>query len=102
MNFNTLHIFNFGKAQLIGENFNKTVELSELTDAQNFIDSVLSQKPQNFVNENLHILHVFNNLKAVYVSVTDTTNSSQFSIEWENLNLNLLQSVVDEILSIEE
>lgn len=102
MNFSTLHIFNFGKAQLIGEDFNKTVNLSELTDAQAFIDSVLAQKPENFETENFHVLHVFNNLKAIYISTTDSPNISQFSINWTDLNLNLLQSVIDEILSIEE
>jgi hypothetical protein len=102
MNFHTLHIFNFGKAQLIGEDFNKTVDLSELTDGQEFLDSVLDQKPQDFVNEKFHVLNVFNTLKAVYISTSDELDATHFSVGWADLDLNLLQSVVDQILSIQE
>ena len=102
MDFNTLHIFNFGKAQLVGEKYNKTVDLSELTNAQSFIDSVVAQKPEDFKIDNFHVLHVFNNLKAVYISTAqDPSEVSQFSVEWNNLNLGLLQSLVNEILNIE-
>lgn len=103
MNFNTLHIFNFGKVQLIGENYNKTVDVSELTKLESFVNSFLSQKPEDIENEEYHVIHVFNNLKGKFISKSEGEETvDQYSVEWSNLNLSSLTALVNEILAIEE
>lgn len=99
-NYSTIHIFGYGETQLIATDNNKKVQSSLLTSLQAVIDNVYSNKPaDNNAGTEYHAINIFNNMFADYIPSTKGEDS--FRVEYKDLDVALIDSLIIEINSIE-
>ena len=98
---NTLHIFSFGKVQVIGQQdgkpFSKTAPLANLTKAQPVVDMLYAKKPvdNDSLNE-YHAINVFNNMFADYLP---SGEKKAWRTKWNDLDSTKVQDLVNEVLA---
>lgn len=96
MAWNTLHIFAYGQCQLIGDNYNKLVDTSELNPltVNAAIAEVWTHKPaDSTASENFHAINCFNNMFADWLPQT----GDSFRVDWSNLDAFPINVLADEI-----
>lgn len=98
--FNTIHIFSFGTVQIIGEEFNKSVAFSELTQLEPFITYVKSLRPEGIVEGDFHVIHVFNEMDVRYLAKDETkTEKKSYIIKMADFDQVILNTFADEVLA---
>ena len=97
--FNTIHIFGFGDTQIIKEDLNNSIKSSELTSFPPFVNAVLQLKPENIALAYFHVIHIFQGDSVKYIGgpTENRDDVTNFTIEWENVPLELLDALVTEI-----
>ena len=97
--FNTIHIFGFGDTKIIKQDLNKSVKSADLTTLTAFVDSIKTQKPEDVVEADYHVIHIFNEGSVRYLgagNVAPNTDNS-FAVEWANVDAALLDALVADI-----
>lgn len=59
MEFNTIHIFAYGEAQIIGKDLNYKTAVGDFKKLQAVIDHVTGKKPVEVVEKNYHAINIF-------------------------------------------
>lgn len=97
--FNTIHIFGFGNTQIIKENLNKSVKSADLTTLAAFVDSIKAQKPEDVVEAEYHVIHIFSGNSVRYLGAGNVTPNvkNSFNVEWANVDATLLDALVADI-----
>lgn len=97
--FNTIHLFGFGDAQIIGKENNGTVASEALTNLTAFVDHIKTFKPEDVTLTDYHVIHIFNETDVRYLGKgtevkTDKTN---FTVKISEVDATLLTNLVDEL-----
>lgn len=96
--FNTIHLFGFGTAQIIGIDVNKQVSSAGLTKLAAFIDYIKTFKPADVVAADYHVVHIFENMDVRYLGKTNNKDDkTAFSVKWADVGKSILGELVDEI-----
>lgn len=97
--FNTIHVFGFGTAQIISKDVNKQVPASGLTSLAAFVDHVKTFVPKDVVLTDYHVIHIFNNMDVRYLGKATKNNGEKttFSVKLADVDAALLAALVDEI-----
>jgi len=99
--FSVLHIFGFGKTQLISKESNKQVDSTSLTKLQPVINEILSKNPNDNSSDydnNYHAINIFNDSFVDFLPKTKEQKS--FRVKYSELNKSLIEELVEEIKAI--
>lgn len=98
--FNTLHIFGFGKVQIIGDDenkkgFNKTVDAGDCKKLQAVINEVFGEKPQDntSVADDYRAINVFNGMFVDF----QANGAKGFRVQWKDLTAKVFEDLVTEV-----
>ena len=92
----TLHIFEYGETQLIGENFNKKVLTSELTKVQAVVDNLYSFKPEeNIATKDYYQINIFNTLNGSFIP----KDAEQWRVLYAELDATAIEELAAEIVA---
>jgi hypothetical protein len=92
--WSTLHIFEYGETQLIGEDFNKKVLTSEITKAQAVIDNIYFVKPKEIdATTKYHAINIVNGKLSICVAGDTKTWMTDYNL----LDLIAIEELVAEI-----
>lgn len=102
--FKTIHLFGFGTAQIIGEEFNLSAKAETLTKLAAFVDHVKSFKPADVTLTDHHVIHIFEGMDVRYLGVgaEDKKAKTDFSVKFEEVNATLLTELATEIKAVAE
>lgn len=96
--FNTIHIFGYGETQIIGEELNQKVDSSTLTSLTPFIDHIKSLRPDDVIESDYHVVHVFNESRVMYLSQSESKEEKKtFSLDFSQIDPTLLNALVQEL-----
>lgn len=97
--FNTIHLFGFGDAQIIGKENNGKVESNTLTSLTEFVDHIKTFKPEDVTLTDYHVIHIFNETDVRYLGKgTDVkTDKTNFTVNLSEVDSTLLTNLVDEL-----
>jgi len=101
--FSTIHIFGYGETQIIGETNNGKVQSSSLTTLVPFVDHVKTFLPESGVTlTDYHVIHIFEGSDVRYLGVgtEDRKEETSFSVKYDQINLTLLDTLVNEVISL--
>jgi hypothetical protein len=106
--YKTIHIFGRNRIQLIGEDFNKVMPSSEITSLEPLLESVRVTMGVDELPV-YHVIHIFVNHKIALLpkersrrpSVEDMLNNRN-KIAWDDVNEELVQALIDEMVSKSE
>jgi hypothetical protein len=98
--FNTIHLFGFGDAQIIGQDNNGTVKSDTLTNLQAFVDHIVTFKPEEVVLTDYHVIHIFNDLDVRYLGrgTQNHQDKTDFIVKIAEVDAVLLDNLVDELV----
>jgi cell division FtsZ-interacting protein ZapD len=101
--FNTIHLFGFGDAQIIGTDVNRTVKSDTLTALAAFVDHIKALKPEEVILTDYHVIHIFNEMDVRYLGkgTEDRKDKTDFIIKIAEVDAALLGALVDELATIE-
>jgi hypothetical protein len=92
--WSTLHIFEYGETQLIGEDFNKKVLTSEITKAQAVIDNIYFVKPKEIdTTTKYHAINIVNGKLSICIAGDTKTWMTDYNL----LDLIAIEELVAEI-----
>jgi len=91
--FNTIHIFGYGEAQIIGENLNFKAAHSKFTKLQAVVDDIKSKKPADVAEGDYHAINLFYSIDVRYMG-KEQVNS--FSTKLSELNETKLNALIAE------
>lgn len=99
--FNTIHVFGFGKVQVVSEN-GGTVDASAVTSLAAFVDHVKSFKPADVILSDYHVIHIFNNFEVKYLGKTDGDFKvkNSFSVKLAQLDATIYNNFVNEVIGL--
>jgi hypothetical protein len=99
--FNTIHLFGFGDAQIIGKDNNGTVKSDTLVNLQAFVDHVKTFKPEEVVLTDYHVIHIFNGLDVRYLGKGTGNNQDKtdFIVSVSEIDETLLSNLVNELVA---
>lgn len=99
--FNTIHLFGFGDAQIIGKDNNGTVKSDTLTNLQAFVDHVVTFKPEEVVLTEYHVIHIFNGMSVRYLGkgTENHEDKTDFIVNLAEIDATLLDNLVDELVA---
>jgi len=102
---NTIHIFGYGEAQIIGQDLNYKTDVANLKTLQAVIDDIKSKKPVDIEAMDYHVINIFNNLRCDYlpksngqgipVNMTDLKRG-MFSVEFKDIDSKKLNALIAE------
>jgi len=97
--FNTLHIFSYGETQLIADSDlpQGKVNSSDLTHLEPFITHVKTFKPEDKIEGDYHVIHIFKGFNGVFLNQQD---NASYEFEYSQLDTTLLNNLTDEIISL--
>jgi len=101
--FSTIHIFGYGETQIIGNDNNEKIQSSELISLTAFVDHVKTFLPSTGVTlTNYHVIHIFEGSDVRYLGVgtEDRKEETSFSVKYDQINLTLLDTLVNEVISL--
>ena len=101
--FSTIHIFGYGETQIIGNDNNGKVQSSELTNLVVLVDHIKTFLPENGVTlTDYHVIHIFEGSDVRYLGVgtEDRKEDTSFSVKYDQINLTLLDTLVNEVISL--
>lgn len=98
--FNTIHLFGFGDAQIIGKDHNGTVKSDTLANLQAFVDHVKTFKPEEVVLTDYHVIHIFNGTDVRYLGKGTGNNQDKtdFIVGVSELDSVILDNLVNELI----
>lgn len=98
--FNTIHLFGFGDAQIIGKDNNGTVKSDTLTTLEAFVDHVKTFKPEEVVLTDYHVIHIFNGMDIRYLgkSTENKEDKTDFIVNISELDSAILDALVNELI----
>ena len=102
-NFNTLHHFAYGETQIIGKEYNFKITSTNLTNVTAFVDYIKSLRPEEVLETDFHIIHVFKDRYIDYISDEPGSGigrdriTHNYRIKWEDLDLSTLEDLVTEL-----
>jgi hypothetical protein len=99
--FNTIHLFGFGDAQIIGKENNGTVKSANLTTLEAFVNHIKTFKPENVTLTDYHVIHIFNNMDVRYLGrgTEDRKQETSFSVKFSEVDATILDELVNEIIA---
>lgn len=99
--FNTIHLFGFGDAQIIGKETNGTLKSSTLTTLTEFIDHIKTFKPEDVILSDYHVIHIFNGMDVRYLGKREDSNQDKldFTIKIADIDTALLTALVEELVA---
>jgi hypothetical protein len=99
--FNTIHLFGFGDAQIIGKENNGTVKSDTLTSLQAFVDHLVSFKPEEVILTDYHVIHIFNEMDVRYLGkgTENHADRTDFIVKIEDIDAAILTNLVDELVA---
>lgn len=96
--FNTMHVFDFGQCQLISGVNNKTAPSDEMTTLPAFVSYAQSLCPPNVTLTPYHVIHVFYEDSLRYLGSNPSPGvDDNFIVEWSNLDLTTIYALAEEI-----
>ena len=101
--FSTIHIFGYGETQIIGNDNNGKVQSSELTNLVALVDHIKTFLPESGVTlTDYHVIHIFEGSDVRYLGVgtEDRKEETSFSVKYNQINVTLLDTLVDEVISL--
>ena len=101
--FSTIHIFGYGETQIIGETNNGKILSSSLTTLVPFVDHIKTFLPESGVTlTDYHVIHIFEGSDVRYLGVgtEDRKEETSFSVKYDQINLTLLDTLVNEVISL--
>lgn len=101
--FSTIHIFGYGETQIIGENNNGKIPSLSLTTLVPFVDHIKTFLPESGVTlTDYHVIHIFEGSDVRYLGVgtEDRKENTSFSVKYDQINLTLLDTLVNEVISL--
>jgi hypothetical protein len=101
--FSTIHIFGYGETQIIGNDNNGKVQSSELTNLVVLVDHIKTFLPESGVTlTDYHVIHIFEGSDVRYLGVgtEDRKEDTSFSVKYDQINLTLLDTLVNEVISL--
>lgn len=100
--FNTIHLFGFGDAQLIRtEAKGGTVKSETLTNLQAFVDHIKTFKPDDVVLTDYHVIHTFNELDIRYLGkgTGNSQDKTDFLVKIDQVDATILANLVNELVA---
>ena len=99
--FNTIHLFGFGDAQIIGKDNNGTVKSNTLTNLQAFVDHVVTFKPEEVILTDYHVIHIFNEINVRYLGkgTENRADKTDFIVSMAEIDATILANLVDELIA---
>jgi hypothetical protein len=94
---NTIHIFAYGEAQIIGKELNYKTNVSKFTKLQAVIDDVKSKKPADVQDKDYHAINIFNNSKVVYLA---KEKEGTFSVAFTDIDSAKLNALIQEFADL--
>jgi len=100
---NTLHIFGYGEAQVIGKDgdntINKKVSTTSLTKLTPVVTEVYTKKPvENMATDQYHAINIFGGLFADWQSKDKVTD--RWRVKIADLNMTVVNDLVSEIIAL--
>jgi hypothetical protein len=97
--FSTIHIFRYGEAQIITNEFNFKASFESFTKLQSVIDDIKSQKPSNVTEGDFHAINIF---KAINCRYMGREKETSFSCDLSDLNESKLNDLIDEFVTLRD
>lgn len=97
MKVSTIHIFAYGEAQVITDEFNFKAPVDKFTKLQAVIDNIKSKKPQDKEDKPHHAINIFFNMRGDYNS---TEKKGTFSVKFSDLDKSKLDELVAEFVTL--
>lgn len=97
---NTIHIFGYGEAQIIGKDLNFKTDVANFKKLQAVIDDIKSKRPTDIDDLPYHSINIFNDLRADYAS--KEIKKGRFSVEFKKLDSKKLNALIAEFASLKE
>jgi hypothetical protein len=99
--FNTIHVFGFGKIQVVKEN-GGTLDSSAVTSLAAFVDHIKTFKPAGVTLTDYHVIHIFNNFDIKYLGKNDGNFKvkNQFSVKLSEVDATIYNNFVNEVISM--
>ena len=94
---NTIHIFAYGEAQIIGKDLNYKTDVSKFTKLQAVIDDVKSKKPADVVAKDYHASNIFNDMRVSYLSKEKDGN---FHFKFSEIDSAKLNDLIQEFATL--
>ena len=95
MNYNTLHIFEYGECQVITDSENKKVPTEDCPSAQAVIDMVYALKPEgNTAGTDYQNVTIIRDIYGSYSAL-----DGYFRVEYSELDSELIDQLIEEIQS---
>jgi hypothetical protein len=94
---NTIHVFAYGEAQIIGKDLNFKADVSKFTKLQAVIDDVKSKRPADVEEKDYHAINIFNKMK---VSYNSKERKGNFSFKFEDLDSAKLNDLINEFATL--
>jgi hypothetical protein len=95
--FNTIHIFGYGEAQIIGENLNFKAAISKFTKLQAVVDDIKSKKPTDVSEGDYHAINLFYSIDVRYMG---KQQENSFSTTLAELNETKLNNLIAEFATL--
>jgi hypothetical protein len=95
--FNTIHVFAYGEAQIIGKDLNFKASISKFTKLQAVIDDVKSKKPANVTAGDYHAINIFHSIDVRYMG---KAKENSFSCKVAELNETKLNALIAEFATL--
>lgn len=98
--FNTIHVFGFGDAQVIGEK-NGTVKSATLTKLAALVDHIKTFKPEDVVLTDYHVIHIFNGASVRYLGKASDKkeDKTSFVVKFADVDATILGDFTTELLA---
>jgi len=91
----TIHVFNFGKTQVIGKELNKTFDSTELNTLEAFINHVKSKKPEGQEDSDFHAINIFRDMFVDYLP--KETGVKNYRVKYSEIDEELINSFISEL-----
>ena len=88
--FNVIHIFAYGEAQIVGQDLNFKDSVSKFTTLQAVIDDVKSKKPADVTAGDYHAINIFYSIDVRYMGKSQENSFSCAITELDETKLNAL------------
>ena len=99
--FNTIHVFGFGKIQVVNEN-GGTVDAAAVTSLTAFVDHLKTFKPEDVTLTDYHVIHIFNGFDVKYLGKAsgDFKVKHHFSVKLTDLDSTIYNNFVNEVIGL--
>jgi hypothetical protein len=98
--FSTIHIFGFGNVQVIGQNFNHQVKISQVqSEVDACVSMVYSNKPTDSTTPNTyHAINIFNDMFADWLS--NVKGQEGFRVKYSDLDSSVIEALANAVIAL--